>query len=122
MSKIKNETVVNFLVNIAKKKGAIPKKKAIKKAFDIQKKQMVDLLNWYSKKEDSVTNMINSKEELVDMYFQEKEDDDFLNYYLESLPILSDEEKKVELERIEKNAGEILKMKISPNLDFPIND
>lgn len=121
MSEIKNETVVNFLVNIAKKKGAIPKKKAIKKAFDIQKNQMVDLLNWCSKFKN-VLDTSYPKEDLVDMYLQEIENRNFIDSYFESLPILSDEENKIELERIEKNAGEILKMKISPDLDFPIND
>lgn len=60
-----------FLVKTAKKKGATPKKKTIKKAFDIQKKQMIDLLNWYSKIEDSTLNILHSKEELLDIYFTE---------------------------------------------------
>lgn len=47
----------------------------------------------------------------------EKDDEDFLNYWLEQQPELSKEEQIIELERLNKNAEIILKSGITPNMD-----
>ena len=51
-----------------------------------------------------------------------KQDDAFLNFWMDSQPILTKSEQEKEIENLNKCADFVLKNKLTPNLDFPEYD